>query len=507
MTSRWPRESPAWYGALALLLLAAVPLRVYHLSHQNIWFDEAYSWKLAQLSYAAILREAAADVHPPLYYFFLKWWIAVAGTTAAGLRSLSLVASLVLMMVTYVAGRNWAGERAALWALMIMAVSPHQIFYAQEARMYALTALFVMLAVYFYDRWVSSGRISALASYTAVALLAVYTHYFAILLLLAIQCDFALRWLPLKESPTATPHRRRLLLWLGAHTVMLLCYLPWLPALASQTARGQAWRHRPTWLGTLQGLWDFLLELMLGYFSYPGDLAFAFEKFRSAPGDLTDFLFLLQEIWMYVAGVGLLLFLLAMGVRRPAARGRFLILFGVPVAVAAVFSLRQSLQLSRYLNPVFPFFALILGSSIAAMTSKRKAWMAGSALAVAMLLGVGANDRANSRDSDYRPAAARLEEDFLPGDRMVIRPSYMSVCLEYYLPRSFPAEYLPDPGLPRDGSWDLGDGKDRLWIISDYRDPAFHQGQAVEDKGWIVENAWWWPRENPKVRLTLLKRP
>ena len=75
---------------LLLIVLIGVGLRSYELTARSLWFDEAFSWRLAQFSFPEMIERAAADVHPPLYYIFLQGWTAIFGSSLQGIRSLSV---------------------------------------------------------------------------------------------------------------------------------------------------------------------------------------------------------------------------------------------------------------------------------------------------------------------------------------------------------------------------------------------------------------------------------
>ena len=69
MTSEvWPRWE--WMALLGIMLLA-LALRLYRLDAQSLWNDEGTSVALAQRDLATITRNAADDIHPPLYYYLL----------------------------------------------------------------------------------------------------------------------------------------------------------------------------------------------------------------------------------------------------------------------------------------------------------------------------------------------------------------------------------------------------------------------------------------------------
>lgn len=234
---------------LGLTLLLAAWLRFYRLAGQSLWSDEGNSVALARADLGQIASRTALDIHPPLYYWLLHGWMRIFGENEVGVRSLSAVAAVLLVAVVYRLGTQLFDRRVALLAAFVAAVSPFQVYYAQEARMYALLALWGALTV-----WATAGlmgigegirgrqgsgpgRCVALYSalYVLAATLGLYTHY-AFPLILAATNLAVLVWLlrGRREGRVA----RRLAGWLILQLVPLVLYLPWLPV---------AWRQLTTW--------------------------------------------------------------------------------------------------------------------------------------------------------------------------------------------------------------------------------------------------------------------
>ena len=84
-------------------VLVAFFLRVYRLADKNIWWDEGWSLWLAKQDLGWIALRTAADEHPPLHYWMLHFWDAVAGWNAfAGhLRMQPATESLDLQQVRH----------------------------------------------------------------------------------------------------------------------------------------------------------------------------------------------------------------------------------------------------------------------------------------------------------------------------------------------------------------------------------------------------------------------
>ncbi|HEU5253484.1 MAG TPA: glycosyltransferase family 39 protein [Solirubrobacterales bacterium] len=126
---------------------------------------------------------------PPLYYALAWPWTQVAGTGEWGLRSLSAVAGVATIPVAYFLGRELRGARTGLWAAALVAVNPMLLWYSQEARAYALLALFCALSLLFCVRAMQADRDDEgkrdFVLWGVFSALALATHYFAVFPLLA----------------------------------------------------------------------------------------------------------------------------------------------------------------------------------------------------------------------------------------------------------------------------------------------------------------------------------
>ncbi len=158
-----------------LLILPGVILRLWNLgSCSPLWYDESYTSILIQLPFGQMLTAIRGDVHPPLYYLLLWLWKFLAGTSPAAMRFPSVVFS-VLVLVTFhrLTAELGLTPRARLAGLAIMAFLPVNIYYAQEARMYALLQWLVIMQLLMVIR----RRFWLLGLFT---LLSLYTHNYAL---------------------------------------------------------------------------------------------------------------------------------------------------------------------------------------------------------------------------------------------------------------------------------------------------------------------------------------
>jgi hypothetical protein len=235
---------------LTLLTLAAFALRLYLLDAQSLWYDEGVTAEIAHRGIAELTRWTADDIQPPLYYYVVALWGRMGGWSEWSLRYPSVFFGVLTVPLLAVVTVALTRRRAAgLLAASLAAFHPLLLYYSQEARMYSmLTALGVLLG-YLVIQGEATTRRRGLywALYVIVATAAVYTHYFAFFLLLALAIAYfsdQLFLLPrLRSSPVppdadadlpSTLARRPILGFLIANVVVLLLYVPWITVLATR---------------------------------------------------------------------------------------------------------------------------------------------------------------------------------------------------------------------------------------------------------------------------------
>ncbi|MDY6875420.1 MAG: glycosyltransferase family 39 protein [Chloroflexota bacterium] len=255
------------YSLLFLILLLAAGLRFYRLDAQSFWNDEGNSARIAERTIDLILEGSAGDIHPPGYYLLLHCWRALFGQSEFALRSLSVVAGLVLIVFTYLLGHHLFGQTTGLMAAFLGATSPFAVYYSQEARMYALLAAVSAASTYMLLRLLANdtGQKPGFAektwflAYVLTAAAGLYIQYAFSFVLLVHNGIFGLWWLAVARR--SVYRGRWLVTWAGTQAAVVALYLPWLPgALSSVTGWSAAGRAYE--LG--HALWDILRVLSVG---------------------------------------------------------------------------------------------------------------------------------------------------------------------------------------------------------------------------------------------------
>lgn len=445
------RRSSVWLIPLAIVLLA-LGLRLYRLDAQSLWNDEGTSVALAQRDLPTITRNAAGDIHPPLYYYLLHVWVRLVGQSEFAVRSLSALAGAALVGATYVVGQRLFGRLAAIVAALVSALSPFQIYYSQEARMYVFVSLFGLFSMAAYGRLLagllgetSGGRSSfhrrhwglvlSCGAYILASVLMIYSQYFGFTLLLAQNIGF-LVWLLWRRRELGRSAFNAVPCWVGMQLCVALCYLPWLalswrslrnwPAIAAPLplarlatdvmrvfALGQTVGNGPS-AGLVS--WAFALLVAVGMF-YPRDVSEA----SAGPKDRPQ----RKDLW----GVALMaLYLL------------------VPVLAMYGFSLHRPMYRPKFLLLATPAYYLLLARGVVACGRwvgrlTRARWISPACIAALVVVVCIASacslshlyfDTRYYRD-DYRGIVAYINATAGPEDAILINaPSQIETVAYYY---------------------------------------------------------------------------
>lgn len=231
---------------VALGLLVAVVGLAFWLragqSDESLWLDELHTaWVVADGVQPLVPRAAAGNQSP--LYFAGVWAVTRAvGFTEFGLRLPSILAGTALAAaVCLLVVRGTHCWSAGLLASALVALDRHCVFYAQEARPYALVQLVGLLHVLTFSCLVQRPRLALRATWIAAGAVLFYLHYTAALLFVAQLVYYALwrglRKLARQDSPGAYAWTQ-----LAVDVACLgACLLPALPHLQEIAQRRQDW--------------------------------------------------------------------------------------------------------------------------------------------------------------------------------------------------------------------------------------------------------------------------
>ncbi len=238
-----PRRLDRFDVAVLVLALAGLALRLWHLEFQSLWWDEGVSIYLSGAGFRAltIAKDFSVDLHPPGYHLALAVWRVFLGPSVFADRLFSVLCGTVSIPLTYrfvcrLFGPETApprpdtdgvrasrgngrqeGRYAALAAALLVTVSPIDIYYSQETRMYALLPVIGLLSLLVTSSLLAGGRRSTWLAWVTINAVGLYTYYY--LGLLTAAEALILLW--------AAARRRQVVRWALAQMATLALFVPW----------------------------------------------------------------------------------------------------------------------------------------------------------------------------------------------------------------------------------------------------------------------------------------
>lgn len=400
--------------ALIAILLLGFGLRIVGLGAGSLWYDETVSVHLAGKAPPELVAHTARDIHPPGYYLLLHAWLRAAGDSEFAAAYFSLFFGVLLVALANRLGRRVYGPRAGLWAALLVALSPYNLWYSQEVRMYTLGAalvaglVLVTLALLRWQRGPVPRRV--LAAYVLLGSAALWTLYYSAFLLVALNLMVAAWWLARgRRQPAGRPWA---VAWVLAQVGVLLLYAPWLPVAWRQATRPPV----PPWRGFTalgQVLSETWTALSLGQSADPS--------------------------WAWPAAI-LFVLLVVLGLVRRGARPQACLLAGaalLPVLLIYLASLVTPLYHVRYTFTYSTAFYVVAGGGLALLWRRVRpaAWMSLALVAVLSLASIGAYHTDPRYAPDNHRAAVRfLAGAWRPGDVVVVDAGYAYTALLTYWP-------------------------------------------------------------------------
>ena len=227
---------------LFFLTAAGLAARLFCLTCKPFWFDETFSVEVGRVSWPNFLhllwwREANMS----LYYLLLRIWLHF-GDSPFMIRSLSAVIAAATVPVIYWLGSMLFNRRVALIAAALLAFNGYDVRYAQEARSYSLFVLLATLSSGFLIAFLKKPTANRRVVYVLCSILAVYAHFYALLLIAAHWLAFRWRGTSASEDESTQSAEREMK---SAWIAIGIAVLPLLIFVTKTGAGPIRWIHRP----------------------------------------------------------------------------------------------------------------------------------------------------------------------------------------------------------------------------------------------------------------------
>ena len=225
-------KSARHWPVIILITLLALAIRLAGLGSKDLWIDEADSLYFASQSFTDILYRLC-DPHPPGYYVVLNGFLSL-GRNEFWVRLPSAIAGTLSIPLLYALSRElaavfsqpWLDRRTGVLASLLLAVAPLHVWYAQEARMYALVTALGICAVCFAVRVASRGRTRDALGYVLFATFALYVDQSSLLPLILANLLWGGVWL-WTRSQGARSSGWQVARWVGLQLVVGAAFWLW----------------------------------------------------------------------------------------------------------------------------------------------------------------------------------------------------------------------------------------------------------------------------------------
>jgi len=185
-------------GIITLFIFViAFLLRIYNINKYDLWFDElstseAYFWHMYRsLPHSlarfigVVLIKLSGEVHSALYYF-LVMISSIFTDGDRSLRLLSVAFSMAALIIFYRFCKMFLDKKERYCAVMLLAINPFHVWYAQEARVYAASSFACILTVYLYMKAIKKSNRLYWVLFSIAAIFSLYLNFFSILLFLVL---------------------------------------------------------------------------------------------------------------------------------------------------------------------------------------------------------------------------------------------------------------------------------------------------------------------------------
>ncbi len=248
---------------LVSILIFSGIIYFYHLEKESLSTDEYFSLYIAQKSPQAIISDhkkvTNPNTIPPLYELILHYWLKIFGQTEFAQRSLSALLGILSVYFLYLLSSLLFDSRTGLLSALFGALSYNWFSLFRQNRCYGLFILLTLISFYYFFNLIKNRNAKDYIVYLTIAnILLLYTHYFAILVIL-LQLIFGIfEWRKDKKCLVS---------------IMLVCvfaglaYLPWISNLLFDLNREPIITDKPPVVSAARVIFD-ILRIMFSDFHF-----------------------------------------------------------------------------------------------------------------------------------------------------------------------------------------------------------------------------------------------
>ena len=302
---RWQILPKPWRFLIVTVLVIGIFFRFANLENKPYWWDEVinsihsagyskqdfrdqieawkdkdltiedlhkYQYPTSETTSLDVIR-ALADGEPqspPVYYLLSRWWTQLFGSSVTVQRSLSASISLLAFPSMYWLCLELFGSSVAAWiGVMLIAISPLHLIFAQEVRMYSAWTVTILVSSASLLRAIRLQKKRDWGIYAASLTLSLYTFPFSILVAISHGIYVAIaevtKFFKSIDRSSQAPIKLSKVLanYLIASIASIIAYAPWIFFLTEiDQTKMAAWRQRTITFVELLKNWLFQTSII-----------------------------------------------------------------------------------------------------------------------------------------------------------------------------------------------------------------------------------------------------
>jgi len=353
--------------------------------------------------------------------------------------------------LVYALGKMLFDKKTGLMAALLFGFSSYQVYYAQEARLYALTGLLAVLATYFFARlFTGKGKVWSWVGYGVSAAACVYTFYYLVFLLAAHGVALGVWWM-VRGGEERAGVRKLAVRWVACMGCVAAISIPLVPVVLRRMAEAKG------------GALEYARETGLGGWVIPN----VFREFAHGflmPAE--------RSIYLFYLAVALVPLVAAHKWVKEKLAG-FVLLDAwmvVPLALVAILPIKIHVFESKHLLFVSPAAYLLAAFAI----TRARVW---GAVLVALLVLTNLSwymvyFHPNFEKEDWREVASAIREGVRERDAIYMNPAWLTFPLRRYWEEDpgvrIYANPSPERRFDRAILDDMLSYAERVWLVEEF---------------------------------------
>lgn len=199
-----------------LSLIVGILLRILTIGQKDFWFDEAFTYHIAELTLRDLLFATLTDNNPSLYYLLIHFVLKI-GQNEIILRLPSLLINLATIIALYIIVKKYLNKKIGLIAASLFSLSPLSIYLATETRPHGIGSLLSLFMVASFFALIKNPKRKTAIIFCVASISGFYTHFYTTLLLV-----------PFSWITFLSRNKKLIKIWVIMLAVLFFAFAPWI---------------------------------------------------------------------------------------------------------------------------------------------------------------------------------------------------------------------------------------------------------------------------------------